>query len=275
MIKFYRKIRQNLLMGNLPTEQAGKTGKYLKYAIGEIVLVVVGILIALSLNTWNANRLNKIEEIQLLKQLKIELIKNQEQLIAKEKLRTRSIKSSLRILELFDDPSIVKNQDEIDGHLAIMIPNYTFDPSDGIIMQLLEGGKLSLIENDSLRNDISKWSSLLAELAEEEQDFKTHNFLILRPILFKKYSFRNILNKTWDNSVLSSVFLSDEIEGFNGFGKTSLPIDTDKMFTSIEFEGAITSLSSFNLVINIQSQGVNDYINRMLKIINRELTAKQ
>jgi hypothetical protein len=46
MIKFFRKIRQNLLMEN-------KTGKYLKYAIGEIVLVVIGILIALQINTWN------------------------------------------------------------------------------------------------------------------------------------------------------------------------------------------------------------------------------
>ncbi len=49
MIKFFRKIRQNLLMEN-------KTGKYFKYAIGEIVLVVIGILIALSINNWNENR---------------------------------------------------------------------------------------------------------------------------------------------------------------------------------------------------------------------------
>ena len=49
MIKFFRKIRQNLL-----TE--GKTGKYLKYAIGEIVLVVIGILIALQINNANENR---------------------------------------------------------------------------------------------------------------------------------------------------------------------------------------------------------------------------
>ncbi|PHR71353.1 MAG: hypothetical protein COA67_06515 [Lutibacter sp.] len=49
MIKFFRKIRQNLLMEN-------KTGKYFKYAIGEIVLVVIGILIALQINNWNETR---------------------------------------------------------------------------------------------------------------------------------------------------------------------------------------------------------------------------
>ncbi|WP_339628434.1 DUF6090 family protein [uncultured Maribacter sp.] len=49
MIKFFRKIRQNLL-------SEGKTGKYLKYAIGEIVLVVIGILIALQINNWNEKR---------------------------------------------------------------------------------------------------------------------------------------------------------------------------------------------------------------------------
>ena len=52
MIKFFRKIRQNLLL-------EGKTGKYLKYAIGEIILVVIGILIALSINNWNELRKEK------------------------------------------------------------------------------------------------------------------------------------------------------------------------------------------------------------------------
>jgi hypothetical protein len=54
MIKFFRKIRQNLLMEN-------KTGKYLKYALGEIVLVVIGILIALSINNWNETRKDQQE----------------------------------------------------------------------------------------------------------------------------------------------------------------------------------------------------------------------
>ncbi|WP_298790112.1 DUF6090 family protein [uncultured Allomuricauda sp.] len=52
MIKFFRNIRQNLF-------NEGKTTKYLKYAIGEIVLVVIGILIALSINNWNESRQQK------------------------------------------------------------------------------------------------------------------------------------------------------------------------------------------------------------------------
>ena len=58
MIKFFRKIRQNLL-------SEGSTGRYFKYALGEIVLVVLGILIALQINNWNENRkdINKSKAI--------------------------------------------------------------------------------------------------------------------------------------------------------------------------------------------------------------------
>ena len=56
MIKFFRKIRQNLLMEN-------KTLKYFKYAIGEIVLVVIGILIALQINNWNEQQKNNKKRI--------------------------------------------------------------------------------------------------------------------------------------------------------------------------------------------------------------------
>jgi len=68
MIKFFRHIRQNLIMEN-------KSGKYLKYAIGEIVLVVIGILIALQINNWNENRKMHLQEIKLLSDLQLELKK--------------------------------------------------------------------------------------------------------------------------------------------------------------------------------------------------------
>ena len=63
MIKFFRKNRYDLMEKN-------KTGKYLKYAIGEIVLVVIGILIALSINNWNSKRIEKSEEISSYKNIK-------------------------------------------------------------------------------------------------------------------------------------------------------------------------------------------------------------
>ena len=50
MIKFFRHIRQNLLSEGKTGKPAGKAGRYLKYAIGEIILVVIGILIALQIN---------------------------------------------------------------------------------------------------------------------------------------------------------------------------------------------------------------------------------
>jgi len=69
MIKFFRKIRQNLL-------SEGKTGKYLKYAIGEIILVVIGILIAVSINNWNEARKDKITEQKVLKTLRSDFKSN-------------------------------------------------------------------------------------------------------------------------------------------------------------------------------------------------------
>ena len=63
MIKFFRKIRQQLLIEN-------KTGKYFKYAIGEIVLVVIGILIALQINNWNEARKQNLKQSIYLSGLK-------------------------------------------------------------------------------------------------------------------------------------------------------------------------------------------------------------
>jgi len=62
MIKFFRHIRKSHLMEN-------KTGKYFKYAIGEIILVVIGILIALSINNWNEAKKSKEKERQILTEI--------------------------------------------------------------------------------------------------------------------------------------------------------------------------------------------------------------
>ncbi|WP_370476682.1 DUF6090 family protein [Tamlana flava] len=66
MIKFFRKIRQKLLSEN-------KFSKYLIYAIGEIILVVIGILIALSINNWNENKKAQLEDVKFLSNLRNEI----------------------------------------------------------------------------------------------------------------------------------------------------------------------------------------------------------
>jgi hypothetical protein len=82
MIKFFRKIRQSLL-------SEGKTGKYLKYAIGEIILVVIGILIALQINNWNEeNKINKIRTLKLSQiesDLRADVVSLEEGILIKEK----------------------------------------------------------------------------------------------------------------------------------------------------------------------------------------------
>lgn len=69
MIKFFRRIRQDLL-------NEGKTSRYFKYAIGEIVLVVIGILIALSINNWNEARKQKDTLNNIYATLKTDLIED-------------------------------------------------------------------------------------------------------------------------------------------------------------------------------------------------------
>ena len=86
MIKFFRKIRQKLLSEN-------KFSKYLIYAIGEIVLVVIGILIALQINNWNNQQRDNQSEIKYLNQIKNSLRDND--LILKE--RIESDKRNLKI----------------------------------------------------------------------------------------------------------------------------------------------------------------------------------
>lgn len=80
MIKFFQNIRYELLGKN-------KTGRYLKYATGEIVLVMIGILLALEINIWNAERVSKKQEVSILSDLKMEYTKKLSELNQKDNIR--------------------------------------------------------------------------------------------------------------------------------------------------------------------------------------------
>ena len=162
MIKFYRKIRQNLLMEN-------KTGKYLKYAIGEIVLVVIGILIALQLNNWNSNRIQKQKESLLLNALNKEFKSNKVQLdsvLTKHKYSMKSVEYLMSRLPIKNIKT--ENLDSLSYHLYHLGTFYTFNPSGGVINSLLNSSSIDIITNNELRQFIIGWNDVLLDYQEEE-----------------------------------------------------------------------------------------------------------
>ncbi len=92
MINFFRKIRQKLLTEN-------KFSKYLLYAIGEIVLVVIGILIALQVNNWNEDRINSHLELQYLKRLERDM---QESIRLTSIYKDFQVQATIEILAVID-----------------------------------------------------------------------------------------------------------------------------------------------------------------------------
>ena len=141
MIHFFRRIRQGLLSQN-------RFSKYLLYAIGEIILVVVGILIALAINNWNINKENKKEEIYYLQKLKLNL--QQDTTYLKDRLR--GIHRGLSILDSLEieikNPSKVNFSNRI--WTTILITQYGFSPETSTFDNLKATGKLNLIHNQIL-----------------------------------------------------------------------------------------------------------------------------
>uniref|UniRef100_UPI002605531F DUF6090 family protein n=1 Tax=uncultured Eudoraea sp. TaxID=1035614 RepID=UPI002605531F len=82
MLRFFRQIRQRLLTENPPNGRAGKFSKYLLYAVGEILLVVIGILIALQVNNWNEYKKERIQERKILTELLTSLEHNYSRMIS-------------------------------------------------------------------------------------------------------------------------------------------------------------------------------------------------
>ena len=144
MIKFFRKIRQNLLMEN-------KTGKYFKYAIGEIVLVVIGILIALSINNWNERNKQIKVEIKILKELELALASD----IRNLKFNVRSYKNVKRALEIIKEQLLLETptNDSLQYAFSKSLFNNSVAPNIGAYETLKAKG-IDIISNDSLRMQI-------------------------------------------------------------------------------------------------------------------------
>jgi len=151
MIKFFRKIRHRLLTEN-------KISKYLLYAIGEIVLVVIGILIALQINNWNENKKEKNQSIfyhqQLINDLQI-VISSLETDMNWARIVKTEINKATTILDTGTaNATNLKTLDFAIGNyfrLNRQLPEITS------YEEMKSSGQLYLIYNKSLRNDIADY----------------------------------------------------------------------------------------------------------------------
>ena len=167
MIKFFRKIRQDLL-------SKGKTGKYLKYAIGEIILVVIGILIALQVSNLNENSKNAVIENAILNDLKSELQGNinlLEIIITEHKLSLNAsleIKSIIQTKSRLDKIPIIR----LDSILVIMNRNWTFDPKLGILNSTINSGKIDFVQSKDIKYGLSSIKESIIDASESTKRFE-------------------------------------------------------------------------------------------------------
>jgi len=147
MIKFFRKIRYDLMEKN-------KTGKYFKYAIGEILLVVIGILIALSINNWNEDRKNRLKEAVYLEGIKTDLewdIKYLDFLIPFNNTRIKEYASLDSVVKLRSDKIFEIEFSEI---FDLSNQTGTFYPRSGAYSSLINENSAGLIQNRELLANI-------------------------------------------------------------------------------------------------------------------------
>jgi hypothetical protein len=178
MIKFFRKIRQKMLTEN-------KFSKYLIYAIGEIVLVVIGILIALSINNWNEQEKLNSKELAILTELQSALNSNKEILNNRSK-HFKTIKYEGKLLEEHLKNKLAYN-DSLQNYLDIPIRNYYFGISYSTYENLKSQG-FDIIKNKKLRLKIIELYDEQFGLLKD-QEIKISNGLTnnIQPILFKYF----------------------------------------------------------------------------------------
>ena len=178
MVKFFRKIRQNLLSEN-------KFTKYLAYALGEIILVVIGILIALAINNGNQNRIDdKNEQIYLLG-LKEEFETSKFKLTELIAVNQRNYIGAKKILE----HTATKNESLTETTFSELLYNtfsadIAFNPNNSLLNEMINSGNLKNLSNTELRKQLTNWISTMEDISRQEEELGIQREKVLD--IFKK-----------------------------------------------------------------------------------------
>ncbi len=226
-----------------------KVSKYLLYAIGEILLVVIGILIAIQINTWNQNRLANIEEKTVLKNLHTEFLQNKEALKDALADNSTSFDVGKTLFNLIGKERTEIKKHNIDSLFFYSFETGSFRPSENTIADLLQSGRLQLLKNINLKDLLYQWTRVLKEYdnARDRVEIKVDDEYV--PYLSKHYSMRDI----------------DMYSRLAWKTKTLLKIDKLQIFEDIEFENILDDFLYRSSNSRIYLKELEKTINAILK----------
>lgn len=250
MLRFFRKIRQELL-------EQGQLRNYFFYAIGEIFLVVLGILIALQLNNFNASLKQARQEQESLINLRSDFEYNQieiKRVIAEMKKNrdfTRRIldQTGYRYTHTF----------VIDSFLGEVTSTSRYHPRNGFLMDLINSGKLGIIESDELRNRLSSWLPELERLKERERTSLEFDYDVVRYV-FKHGSWLNA------DEVDDDQFIRDL-----GLPESGFEVDNNRILQSLEFENRIENQIIYQTLLINRQEICEAEIEEILNLLDRAI----
>ncbi|MCA0932436.1 hypothetical protein LCM02_08235 [Lutimonas saemankumensis] len=262
MLPFFRKIRWRLAQDN-------QFFKYSRYAIGEIVLVVIGILIALQINNWNEQRKERELEKRLLFNLKQEFEENLNTINSVISKRQIQLNGLRRFDSLIMDPRFLVKYSEIDSLIGLSryIPN--FEPKTGVLENIISSGQLSIIQNGSLRKSLSNWTGELDDLRRKEDALQDIIVFQLNPYLTKKHTLllsdNYIVETLWDNNTYF-----DKAWRINRNSSVA-ELKYDRLLKDPEFESLLSLINLWAISGQLSSEILKEKVERVIAIIDQNL----
>jgi hypothetical protein len=164
-MKIFRKLRRAFI-------EQQKLTKYLTYALGEIILVVIGILIALQINNLNEAQKSEEAEARLIEDLRLEFQENLKEL-DKDILRLeKSTAATKQILGLVGHKNPSIGAQELDSLLMIQLTSPTWNPSVIVLEELKNSGGYGHIQNPKLKIALLQWERYYSNILEMENAFR-------------------------------------------------------------------------------------------------------
>jgi hypothetical protein len=193
--------------------EQNKTGKYFKYAIGEIILVVIGILIALQINNWNEERKEQKLEQNYVALLTQDLRSDAENLTDLVKVSDKIANSKYILLDYFDGK--IEKPDSLSIHFlrAIFSSIHNFVPNKGAIEEVKNAGGLSLIKDEVLRSQILKLYNAYDSMEKNTGKNYVENRNVMRDLVYEKTNGRMfITHEIIDQNLLNNIIKDNEIQ---------------------------------------------------------------